>query len=75
MSIFKRLKENRAAKQQRIQGFTMQEELSATIVRVELVANGAESSDFLVEYASGEKRQEQVENDSSRYAELMLYVS
>ncbi len=75
MSIFKRLRENLAAKQQRMQGFTLQAELSATIVRVELVASGAESSDFLVEYASGEKRQEQVQNDSSRYAALMLYVS
>ena len=79
MSIFKKLKENHNAQMQRkaerMQGFTMQAELSATIVRVELVASGAESSDFLVEYASGEKREERVQNDSSRYAELMLYVS
>lgn len=78
MSIFKKMQEKRNAerlrKAERMQGFTMQAELSATIVRVELLENGAEKAKFLVEYAGGEKKEEEAAADSARYAELMQYV-
>lgn len=78
MSIFKKMQEKRNAerlrKAERMQGFTMQAELSATIVRAALLENAAETAKFLVEYADGEKQTETVPQDSARYAELMQYV-
>lgn len=78
MSIFKKMQEKRHAARQRkaeqMQGFTMQAELSATIVGVALLESGGTDAKFLVEYASGEKRTEIAAQDSARYAELMMYV-
>ena len=52
----------------------MQAELSATIVTVKMLEGDAEKTKFLVEYASGEKKEEEVENSSSRFAELSMYL-
>ena len=75
MSLFKKLQEKRTAervrKSERMQGFTMQAELSATIVSVRLLE--AETR-FLVEYANGEKKEEAVKNDSERFRELSMYL-
>lgn len=78
MSIFKKLSEKRNAervrKSERMQGFTMQAELSATIVSVKMLADDAEKTRFLVEYANGEKKEEEAENSSARFAELSMYL-
>lgn len=78
MSFFKKLQEKRNAekirKSEMMQGFTMQAELSATIVTVKMLAGDAEKTTFLVEYANGEKKEEEVENNSSRFAELSQYL-
>ena len=78
MSIFKKLQEKKQAerirKSEMMQGFTMQAELSATIVTVKMLEGDAEKTKFLVEYASGEKKEEEVENNSSRFAELSMYL-
>ena len=78
MSIFKKMQEKRNAerirKSEMMQGFTMQAELSATIVGVKLLESGAESSKFLIEYANGEKKEEETENNSGRFAELAMYL-
>ena len=78
MSIFKKLQEKKQAerirKSEMMQGFTMQAELSATIVSVKMLGGDAEKSNFLVEYASGEKKEEEVENNSSRFTELSMYL-
>lgn len=78
MSIFKKLSEKRnverVRKSEMMQGFTMQAELSATIVNVKMLAGDAEKTDFLVEYANGEKKEETVENNSARFAELSMYL-
>ena len=78
MSFFKKLQEKRTAekirKSERMQGFTMQAELSATIVSVKMLGADAEKTNFLVEYANGEKKEEEAENDSNRFAELSQYL-
>lgn len=78
MSIFKKIQEKRNAerirKSERMQGFTMQAELSATIVSVKMLEGDAEKTQFLVEYANGEKKEETVENSSARFAELSMYL-
>lgn len=78
MSFFKKLQEKRNAekirKSERMQGFTMQAELSATIVAVKMLAGDAEKTRFLVEYANGEKKEEVVANNSSRFTELSQYL-
>lgn len=78
MSIFKKLSEKRNAervrKSEMMQGFTMQAELSATIVSVKMLAGDAEKTSFLVEYANGEKKEEETENSSARFAELSMYL-
>lgn len=78
MSFFKKLQEKRTAervrKSERMQGFTMQAELSATIVSVKLLGGTETQSQFLVEYANGEKKEETVRNDSGRFQELSLYL-
>ena len=60
MSFFKKLKEKKQAemvrKSEMMQGFTMQAELSATIVTVKMLGGDAEKTNFLVEYANGEKQ-------------------
>lgn len=79
MSIFKKIQEKRNAerirKSERMQGFTMQAELSATIVSVKMCDGDAKQTRFLVEYANGEKKEELVENNSSRFAELSMYCN
>ena len=79
MSFFKKLQEKRNAEKirrsERMQGFTMQAELSATIVSVKLLESGAEKTKFLVEYANGEKKEEEADNSSSRFAELSQYLA
>jgi hypothetical protein len=78
MSIFKKLQEKKHAerirKSEMMQGFTMQAELSATIVTVKMLEGDAEKTKFLVEYANGEKKEEEVENNSSRFSELSMYL-
>ena len=78
MSIFKKLEEKNQADSIRnyemMQGFTMQAELSATIVTVKMLEGDAEKTKFLVEYANGEKKEEEVENNSSRFSELSMYL-
>lgn len=78
MSIFKKMQEKRNAerirKSERMQGFTMQAELRATIVGVKMLGGDAEKTKFLVEYANGEKEEESVENGSARFAELSMYL-
>ena len=78
MSFFKKMQEKRneerIRKSERMQGFTMQAELSATIVSVKLLEGGAEKSRFLVEYADGSKKEEEAENSSARFAELAQYL-
>lgn len=78
MSIFKKMQEKRNAerirKSERMQGFTMQAELSATIVSVKMLEGDVEKTQFLVEYANGEKKEEMVENSSARFAELSMYL-
>lgn len=78
MSIFKKIQEKRHAEQVRksemMQGFTMQAELSATIVSVQMLEGDAEKTKFLVEYANGEKKEETAENSSVRFAELSMYL-
>lgn len=78
MSIFKKMQEKRNAerirKSEMMQGFTMQAELSATIVSVQMLDGDAEKTKFLVEYASGEKKEEETENSSARFAELSMYL-
>ena len=78
MSIFKKMQEKRNAerirKSEMMQGFTMQAELSATIVSVQMLEGDAEKTKFLVEYASGEKKEEETENSSARFAELSMYL-
>ena len=78
MSFFKKLQEKRAAervrKSEMMQGFTMQAELSATIVSVKLLDGTEEETRFLVEYANGEKKEETVKNDSARLQELNMYL-
>lgn len=78
MSIFKKLSEKRNAerirKSERMQGFTMQAELSATIVSVEMLAEEGEKTRFLVEYADGSKKEEETEQGSSRFVELSMYL-
>lgn len=78
MSFFKKLQEKRneerIRKSERMQGFTMQAELSATIVSVNLLEGGAEKTKFLVEYADGSKKEEETENNSARFAELAMYL-
>ena len=77
MSLFKKLQEKRTAervrKSERMQGFTMQAELSATIVSVRLLDGTEAETRFLVEYANGEK-EEAVKNDSERFRELSMYL-
>ncbi len=79
MSIFQKMQEKRNAerirKSEMLQGFTIQAELSATIVNVKLLVSSAEKSKFLVEYANGEKKEEEAENNSGRFAELAMYLS
>ena len=79
MSFLKKLQEKRNAEKIRrsemMQGFTMQAELSATIIAVKMLAGDAEKTKFLVEYANGEKTEEVVENNSSRFAELAQYIN
>ena len=78
MSLFKKLQEKRTAervrKYERMQGFTMQAELSATIVSVRLLDGTEAETRFLVEYANGEKKEEAVKNDSERFQELSMYL-
>lgn len=78
MSFFKKLQEKRTAervrKSEMLQGFTMQAELSATIVSVKLLDGKETESQFLVEYANGEKKEETVQNDSARFQELSMYM-
>ncbi|MGN0136455.1 hypothetical protein [Anaerotignum sp.] len=78
MSFFKKLQEKRneerIRKSERMQGFTMQAELSATIVRVQLLESGSEKTRFLVEYADGSRKEEEAENSSVRFAELTQYL-
>lgn len=78
MSIFKKMQEKRNAerirKSEMMQGFTMQAELSATIVSVQMLEGDGEKTKFLVEYASGEKKEEETENSSARFAELSMYL-
>lgn len=78
MSLFKKLQEKRTAervrKSERMQGFTMQAELSATIVSVRLLDGAEAETRFLVEYANGEKKEEAVKNDSERFRELSMYL-
>ena len=78
MSIFKKLQEKKQAerirKSERMQGFTMQAELSATIVSVQILDGDGEKTKFMVEYASGEKKEEETENSSARFAELSMYL-
>lgn len=78
MSIFKKMQEKRNAerirKSEMMQGFTMQAELSATIVSVQMLDGDGEKTKFLVEYASGEKKEEETENSSARFAELSMYL-
>ena len=56
MSIFKKLQEKKQAerirKSEMMQGFTMQAELSATIVTVKMLGGDAEKTNFLVEPTS-----------------------
>ncbi len=79
MSFFKKLQEKRNAekirKSEMMQGFTMQAELSATIVAVKMLEGDADKTKFLVEYANGEKKEEETENNSSRFAELTQYIN
>lgn len=78
MSFFKKMQEKRNAerirKSERMQGFTMQAELSATMVSVKLLESSVEKTKFLVEYADGSKKEEEVENNSARFAELAQYL-
>lgn len=78
MSIFRKLQEKKQAerirKSEMLQGFTMQAELSATIVSVKYLDGDAEKTKYLVEYANGEKREEEAENASPRAAELNQYL-
>lgn len=78
MSFFKKLQEKRKAervrKSEMLQGFTMQAELSATIVGVKLLGGTEAESQFLVEYANGERKEEAVRNDSARFQELSMYL-
>ncbi len=78
MSFFKKLQEKRNAerirKSERMQSFTMQAELSVTIVNVKLLEGGLEKTKFLVEYADGSKKEEEAENNSARFAELAQYL-
>ncbi len=74
MSIFKKMQEKKIRKAEMMQGFTMQAELSATIVSVKMLEGSEAETKFLVEYASGEKKEEIVENNSSRFAELAMYM-
>lgn len=78
MSIFKKMQEKRNAerirKSEMMQGFTMQAELSATIVSVKMLDGDGEKTSFLVEYANGSKKEETVENSSVRFAELSMYL-
>ena len=78
MSFFKKMQEKRneerIRKSERMQGFTMQAELSATIVSVKLLEGGAEKTNFLVEYADGTKKEEETGNNSARFAELAQYL-
>ena len=78
MSFFQKLQKKRAAervrKSEMRQGFTMQAELSATIVSVRLLDGTEAESRFLVEYADGEKKTETVRNDSARFQELSMYL-
>lgn len=78
MSFFKKLQEKRneerIRKSERMQGFTMQAELSATIVSVKLLEGGSEKTKFLVGYADGSKKEEETENSSARFAELAQYL-
>ncbi|MBQ7758537.1 hypothetical protein [Anaerotignum sp.] len=78
MSIFKKMQEKRNAerirKSEMMQGFTMQAELSATIVSVQMLEGDGEKTKFLVEYASGKKKEEETENSSARFAELSMYL-
>lgn len=78
MSFFQKLQEKRNAERirrsERLQGFTMQAELSATIIQVTLLESGAEKTKFLVEYADGTKKEEEAENQSIRFAELTQYL-
>lgn len=78
MSFFKKLQEKRneerIRKSERMQGFTMQAELSATIVSVNLLEGGSEKTKFLVEYADGSKKEEEAENNSVRFGELTMYL-
>lgn len=78
MSFFKKMQEKhneeRIRKSERMQGFTMQAELSATIVSVKMLEGGVERTKFLVEYADGSKKEEETENNSARFAELAMYL-
>ena len=78
MSFFKKLQEKRTAervrKSEMMQGFTMQAELSATIVSVKLLDGTEAETRFLVEYANGEKKEETVLNNSARFQELNMYL-
>ena len=82
MSLFKKLQEKRNViyfwmrfkRSERMQGFTMQAELSATIVSVRLLDGTEAETRFLVEYANGEKKEEAVKNDSERFRELSMYL-
>lgn len=78
MSFFTKLQEKRneerIRKSERMQGFTMQAELSGTIVCVKLLEGGSEKTKFLVEYADGSKKEEEAENNSARFAELAQYL-
>ena len=78
MSFFQKLQKKRAAervrKSEMRQGFTMQAELSATIVSVRLLDGTEAESRFLMEYADGEKKTETVRNDSARFQELSMYL-
>ena len=78
MSFFKKMQEKRneerIRKSERMQGFTMQAELSATIVSVKMLEGGVERTKFLVEYADGSRKEEEVENSSARFAELAMYL-
>lgn len=78
MSFFKKMQEKRneerIRKSERMQGFTMQAELSATIVSVKLLEGGVERTKFLVEYADGTKKEEETENNSTRFVELAMYL-
>ena len=78
MSFFKKLQEKRTAervrKSEMLQGFTMQAELSATIVSVRLLDGTEAETRFLVEYANGEKKEETVPNNSARFQELSMYL-